>query len=176
VIIGIVLVAALVAVFGWAAVTAKAYPRTPRGMTSLLVDLTWSLSNTVAGAGFLALNLLRHNRIDCAFSRGRATIGLEHGMIPGFATTIGPVQAGTGMNVDGHEAVHVFQARLLGPLYLPLVVLNYVVATLLPYWLIYHDHEAAPITNPSTYFMRGVYPHCWHEEWAYRVQGTPPRA
>ncbi|ONI80595.1 hypothetical protein ALI22I_45850 [Saccharothrix sp. ALI-22-I] len=152
----------------------RLYPRGRRGWVLGVVDATWSLPNTVAGAVFLAYALARGNRVDPAFSRHRGTLGLRDGVIKGFATTIGPVQAGIAMGVDDHEAVHVFQARLFGPLYLPLVAANWVVATVLPYWLLYHDRAAAPIDGVPAYFRRGVYPHCWHEEWAYRRQGAPP--
>jgi hypothetical protein len=157
--------------FAW---LTRLYPPNRRGLGLALVDVTWSLPNTVVGTLFLTYALVKGNEIDHAFSRHRATIGLRDGVIKGFATTIGPVQAGIEMGVDDHEAVHVFQARLFGPLYLPLIGLNWVLATVLPYWLLYHDRAARPITNASTYFRRGVYPHCWHEEWAYRKQGTPP--
>jgi hypothetical protein len=49
-----------------------------------------------------------------------------------------------------------------------LVVANWVVETVLPYWLLYHDRSAAPTDGVAAYFRHGVYPHCWHEEWAYR--------
>jgi len=153
---------------------ARLYPPNRRGLGLAIVDATWSLPNTLVGAGFLAYALARGNEIDRSFSRHRATIGLRDGVLRGFATTIGPVQAGIELGVDDHEAVHVLQARLLGPCYLPSIGFNWIVATVFPYWLLYHDRAAAPITDVGTYFRRGVYPHCWHEEWAYRVQGTPP--
>lgn len=71
--------------------------------------------------------------------------------------------------------MHVFQARLLGPLYIPLVVANYVLFTIAPVWLLYHDHAGAPINRFTRYFEIGVYPHVWNEAIAYRIQGTPPR-
>jgi hypothetical protein len=144
------------------------YPPSPRGLGLALVDATWSLPNTVAGLLFLLFALARGNAIDRGFTRHRGIIGLRHGVIPGFATTIGPVQAGLSPGLNRHEAIHVLQARLFGPCYLPLVLLNWVVATVLPYWLLYHDRAAEPITSVAAYFRHGVYPHCWHEEWAYR--------
>ncbi len=155
-----------------------AHPAVPAfcaGVGLGVIDFTWSLPNTASGVLLWLWALGRGNSVDRGFSRHRGTIGLRDGVIKGFATTVGPVQAGVGMGVDEHEAVHVFQARLFGPCYLPLVLLNWVVATVLPYWLLYHDRERAPIDGVRAYFQRGVYPHCWHEEWAYRVQGSPPR-
>ncbi|GAA0257433.1 hypothetical protein GCM10010492_67990 [Saccharothrix mutabilis subsp. mutabilis] len=158
---------------GWAW-RARLYPRSARGRLAAVIDFTWSLPNTAAGVVFLVYALARGNEIDYEFSRHRGVLGLREGVIRGFATTVGPVQAGVALGVDEHEAVHVLQARLFGPLYLPLVAANWVLATVLPYWLLYHDRRRAPIDSVTAYFQRGVYPHCWHEEWAYRVQGTPP--
>ncbi|XVV06265.1 hypothetical protein ACQPW3_13100 [Actinosynnema sp. CA-248983] len=172
--VALVAAAALGALHGGWAWRVRLYPRSARGVAVAVIDFTWSLPNTAAGVLFLAYALGRGNAVDREFSRHRGVLGLRDGVIRGFATTVGPVQAGVAMGVDDHEAVHVLQARLLGPLYLPLVVANWVVATVLPYWLLYHDRRRAPIDSVAAYFQRGVYPHCWHEEWAYRVQGTPP--
>jgi hypothetical protein len=84
------------------------------------------------------------------------------------------VRAGATSAIQRHEDTHVLQARLFGPLYVPLIAAHYALATLLPYWLAYHDRAERPIDSVATYFRRGVYPHVWHEEWAYRVQGQPP--
>lgn len=176
---GIVLLGAaaglLGGVYGWAIASGKAYDlSSAKGVLAFVVDHTWSVANTLTGALFLTLNLIFGNRVDTAFTAGRNLVGLHKGVVPGFATTIGTVQAGTKLNIDVHEAVHVLQARVFGPFYIPLVLANYAIATVLPYWLLYHDRTARPITGPVTYFRRGVYPHTWNEEWAYKVQGTPP--
>lgn len=161
--------------YGWAIAAGKAYAYgAGSGVVAFVVDHTWSVLNTLVGALFLAVNVVFGNRVDKVFTANRNLVGLRSGVFPGFATTIGTVQAGTNMGIDDHEAVHVLQARIFGPLYLPMVVGNYVLATVLPYWLLYHDRTARPITGLITYFKRGVYPHTWNEEWAYRVQGTPP--
>lgn len=162
------------AVYGWAITAARVYDwGSAGGLVGYLVDHTWSLVNTLIGALFLAGNLAFGNRLDRGYTQ-RNVVGLRDGVFPGFATTIGTVQAGTGMGIDEHEAVHVLQARIFGPLFIPMVIGNYILATLLPYWLLYHDRTARPITGLFTYFKRGVYPHTWNEEWAYKVQGTPP--
>jgi hypothetical protein len=150
------------------------YPSTGRGWWLLAVDQTWSLLNTIAGSLYLALNLLFGNRLDHAQSAGRTSIVLQHGVFSGFATTIGNVEAGTSPGIASHEYTHVFQARLFGPLYLVLVVANYVIATILPYWLIYHDNVGHKIDSFGDYFIKGVYPHVWNEAWAYRIGGSAP--
>jgi hypothetical protein len=137
------------------------------------VDLTWSALNTWAGALYLAGHLAVGHRLDDARSRGTGSLWVVEGTFPGYATTIGIVKAGATEAVDAHEMVHVFQGRLLGPLYLPSVGLNYVLATVVPYWLPYHDRSRWPITGIATYFLNGVYPNVWNEAWAYRA--TDPR-
>ena len=173
-IIGLATGALLGGVHSWALLTAQSYPAGPKGWFLMIIDFTWSLPNTMMGSVFLAVNLLRGNTLDKEQSRSRSSIVLSEGVFHGFATTLGPVEAGTSNSISKHEYVHVLQARIFGPFYVPLVMLNYVVATILPYWLIYHDHKNKPIRSFSDYFMRGVYPHTWHEEWAYAVEGEAP--
>lgn len=171
--VGIVVFAALGALVGavhaWAMSHTNCYPATTKSWLLLIVDNTWSLINTLVGAAFLFLNLALGNRLDRDRCADRSSLVLRNGVLKGYATTIGPVEAGTNDHLDKHEAVHVFQARLFGPFFYPLVALSYVVCTLVPYWLIYHDHEKRPIKSFTDYFRQGVYPHTWHEEWAYRV-------
>lgn len=160
------------AVFGWAIGSTRAYDfRSPRGFLAYVVDLTWSLPNTIAGALFLAANLARGNRVDPTYTAGKRCVHLGKGTFPGYLTTIGPVIAGVSEHVHAHEHGHILQARLFGPLYLPAVAANWVVATVLPFWLIYHDHARYPIKNLRAYFLDGVYPHNWNEAWCYRRYG-----
>src|SRR6266508_1334015 len=102
-------------VFGWAIVSAEAYEPTVASVLLFIVDHTWSMINTAAGAVYLA--------------------------------------------------------RIFGPLYLPLVIVNYVIATIAPYWLLYHDRVKYPINSVRAYFLDGVYPHVWNEAWCYSVYG-----
>lgn len=166
--------AVLGGVHAFALVKCKAYPNDGRGWFLLVVDHTWSLINTAVGSVFLVVNLIGGNRLDTVTLTGRTTVVLKGGVARGFATTIGPVEAGTNGHIAKHEYVHVLQSRIFGPFYIPLVLANYVLATILPYWWIYHDHSARPIGSFGDYFMRGVYPHVWNEEWAYAVEGSPP--
>jgi hypothetical protein len=163
------------AVFGWTLQVGKVYHlASANGVWLFVVDHTWSLVNTMVGAIFLALNLVAGNRIDHSLCNHSGCVMLTGGVFRGFATTIGTVQAGTTPRIRRHENLHVLQARLFGPLYLPLVILNYALATIAPYWLIYHDRVSRPIDSFGAYFMRGVYPNVWHEKWAYSVEGSPP--
>ena len=88
--------------------------------------------------------------------------------MPGYATTLGNVIAGGTPANERHEDLHVRQARLFGPLYLPLVGLNTCCSASCRCGGCHHDHDGYPITGPGRYFTRGVYPHVWHEAWAYR--------
>jgi hypothetical protein len=162
---------ALGSTFGIAIKRARPYDASKRGVWRFVVDHTWSLPNTVAGALYLAVNLVFRNSLNPSATPGTGSIVLTKGVFPGYATTIGTVQAGTniGTTQERHELIHVFQARLFGPLYLPSVIANYVVATILPYWLLYYDKQRWPVTSLGSYFMMGVYPHTWHEGWAYSV-------
>ena len=153
-------------VHAYALVRCKAYPNNARGWALLIVDHTWSLVNTVVGSVFLALNLAFGNRLDTVARIGRTTVVLTHGVSSKYATTIGPVEAGTDASVDTHEYIHVIQSRIFGPTYIPLVIVHYGINTILPYWLLYHDKAKRPISSFGDYFMNGVYPNVWNELWA----------
>jgi hypothetical protein len=170
---GLLICALPALVLGRAFAAARPYPTSPRGLMIFLVDHTWSLVNTLAGAVFLTVAQRAGNRIDPDWSRGSGTVHLAAGVFPGYLTTIGTVIAGIDPPVHRHEQGHVFQARLFGPFYLPLVAANYVLATVLPYWWPFHDRVKYPITDLRSYLQRGVYPHVWHEAWCYRVYGPP---
>ncbi len=146
----------------------RPYPPGLRGRALLAVDVTWSALNTWAGALFLTVLRRRGNELDAARSADTARVHLAAPAIAGYATTVGMVVAGCSPRLERHEQVHVFQARLLGPLYLPLVGVGFVVATLLPYWLV-SRRARSRVRDLSSYFVAGVYPHTWHEYWAYRV-------
>jgi hypothetical protein len=143
------------------------------GAVRCAIDATWSSLNTWAGAIYYAVHRLTGNTHELAKSAGKGSIWLKKGVVPKYATTIGTVKAGSSDDIDAHEEIHVFQARLFGPLYIPLVALNYIVATIIPYWLLFRDKERYPITGFASYFENGVYPHVWNELWAYRATSSP---
>lgn len=163
------------AVFGWAVTSAGVYAPDARGVFLFVVDHTWSLLNTVVGAIYLAVHLIFGHSLDRAVSSASGRVSVVEGVSPRYATTIGTVCAGSSPSIQRHEDVHIFQGRLLGPLYIPLVLANYVLFTIAPIWLLYHDHTNRPINRFTRYFEIGVYPHVWNEAIAYRIQGTPPR-
>ena len=154
--------------YGRAITQCRPYERNARGVALCVLDATWGAINTWAGALFLVALSRRGNRVETDRSVGSGTVFLCDQAIAGYATTIGIVKAGCAPRLARHEQIHVFQARLLGPLYLPLVGLGFVVATLVPYWLVTPSGRRRSVVGFATYFTRGVYPNTWHEWWAYR--------
>ena len=105
---------------------------TPVGWVALLVDLTWSIANTVWG--FVVGNIL----FLCFGTPSRVSSTGAHWIVylprtaGGFGTNL--LQTHGTVNLGGagqHEKMHLLQARLLGPLYLPLFGACYVVTALL---------------------------------------------
>jgi hypothetical protein len=176
-VIGAVIGGALLGLFaipyGRAVTQGQMYAGDALGVWRAIVDATWSSLNTAAAALYYGIHRLTGNPHNLARTKGSGAIWLDKGVVTSYATTIGTVKAGSNDRIDRHEMIHVFQARLFGPLYLPLVGLNYVIATIIPYWLAL-EHE--PITGFASYFEKGVYPNVWNELWAYKVAATPTTA
>ncbi len=168
-VVGTAVAGAVSAPYAAAVARHRPYSLDALGAARWLVDSTWSAPNTLAGALFFAHQRARGNRVRPARTRGSGTVDLARQAIPGFATTVGTVVAGSRERIDAHERVHVSQERVLGPFYGPLVALDYLRLIALPTWWRRHDHESSPITGPRTYLQRGVYPRVWHERWAYGV-------
>jgi hypothetical protein len=162
--------------FGRAVVQGRPYDSGALGVWRCIIDATWSSLNTWAGAIYYGIHRLSGNPHELARSAGRGSIWLKRGVSPRYATTIGTVKAGSDDDIDEHEEIHVMQARIFGPFYLPLVGLNYVIATIIPYWLLFYDKKSHPVTGFTSYFEHGVYPHVWNELWAYSVAPKPDEA
>ncbi len=95
-----------------------------------LLDVTWSLLNTFAGfAVWLPMCAISGANFVTPDDRSRrsGTFVYDHNPRGGGyqATTIGNVIAGGWCS---HEEVHVWQARLFGPLYLPIYALNLILS------------------------------------------------
>lgn len=100
----------------------------PLGWFEMVVDLTWSLPNTMFG--FVAGNIIyiffgTPSRTD---SEGQAWISFSPRGSSGFGSnvlqTLGTVNLG---GAGQHERQHLLQARVLGPAYMPFVVASYIV-------------------------------------------------
>jgi hypothetical protein len=91
----------------------------------LVLDLSWSLPNTVISVVWLIACVARGSlQPPTADSQRSGTLVIAGAAMPGAgATTLGNVIGGVWY---AHEDVHVWQARLFGPLYWPIYLLSYV--------------------------------------------------
>lgn len=104
----------------------------PSGWLLLLVDFTWSLPNTVLGFLMQAVYIF-FGYPSAELSRGYGWIAYKPWST---STTFGNTVLQTMGTVclggaGAHELVHLLQARIFGPLYIPLVVANYIVNALI---------------------------------------------
>src|SRR5262245_11766979 len=121
---------------GWCMAGARSYNwAAPVTWVEFIVDNTWGVLNGMAGSLYLAINLITLNRI-APSSAGTSALVLERGIIPGFVTTIGNVIAGNDPGIMRHEQIHILQGRIFGLIYIPSVIVNYILATIAPYWLL----------------------------------------
>ncbi len=101
---------------------------TLKGIVCLLVDLTWSLPNTVFGFVFGNLIYPFFGTPSRANSADQCWISYQARGNSGFGVTTLQV-LGT-VNIGGrgqHERMHLLQTRIFGPLYLPIFAANYVI-------------------------------------------------
>jgi RHS repeat-associated protein len=155
------------AVHGWEMASAHSYDwSSGAGWGEFLADNTWSLPNSFVASIFATINA-PWNPVDATESRGTGQLVFQHGWAADYATTFGNVTVG--QHPEVHERFHATQARIFGPLFYPSLVLNYAV-NLIPWWWGYHKtrYPGHPITSVGEYFSRGVYPHVWAEDWAYK--------
>jgi hypothetical protein len=97
------------------------------GWGMLLLDMTWSLPNTVFGVLTGSWIYLLFGTPSQSLSSGlgwvsyapRGGSGFGHGVLQ----TVGTINIG---GAGQHERMHLLQARVFGPLYLPLFAVNYV--------------------------------------------------
>lgn len=159
---------------------------TGAGWVMLVLDLTWSLPNTVFGA-LIGLWLYP------IFGNPNKANSAGHGWVcfmprggSGFGTnvlqTLGTVNLG---GAGQHERMHLMQARLFGPLYLPLFAVFYVITFLiqglftLPWGLILKAagvRSSAHFNPPSKSAVQGYFGWIYYatpfEVWAY-ASGNP---
>jgi hypothetical protein len=157
---------AMGAIHGFAMAKAGSYDwKSGFGWLAFAADNSWSLFNSFIASAFATANI-GWNEIDDTNSENSGSLYFKSGWFGSFDTTLGNVTVG--QSVPTHESVHAWQARILGPTYIPVVVLSYEIATMLPYWLIYGH---CSIKGLGDYFMKGVYPNTLHEAIAYKVEG-----
>lgn len=112
---------------GWRGIYAW---RTPEGILAFALDSTWAAVPTAVGLLAHGVAVVRKGGFEASLSVRQNRHVYRRGayLKKGFALTVGNVISGAG-DVDhggrrklitDHEAVHVWQARTFGPLYLPL--------------------------------------------------------
>ena len=101
---------------------------THTGVLTLIIDLTWSLPNTIAGFVLGNLIYIFFGNPSRELSESEGWIAYKARGTSGFGVnvlqTIGTVNLGGKGN---HEKVHLLQARIFGPFYIPFVIANYIV-------------------------------------------------
>jgi hypothetical protein len=150
----------------------------PLGWIQLLVDMTWSLPNTIFGFVFgnLIYLIKTGSTPSGADSRGAGWI-VYQGSFGGTLQTLGTVNLG---GAGDHERMHLLQARIFGPLYLAIFGLNYVVNFLLQsLWTITLGallsalklRQSACFQPPATSAVKGFWGWIYYanlfELWAY---------
>ncbi len=156
------------------------------GWVELLVDLTWSLPNTLLGLVIGVPLYLCFGNPSRAQSTGQAWISFAPRGIGTFGNRV--LQTLGNVNLGGpgqHERMHLLQARIFGPLYLPLFAVNYVVTGLiqmlwtgtigLMLWLAKaraKPYFEPPATSAVSGFFGWIYHATFFELWAY-ASGNP---
>jgi hypothetical protein len=144
---------------------------TPKGWAAFLLDYTWGFPGTLMGYGIQLVNAFEpNNGYDAAFSKQVGSIVYRGGVgLPGYTSTWGNVTtslgygAGADDRMANHEEVHVWQNRLLGPIYLGVyggwLIGGGLVGT--GYWLLHpNDDWLYDVTTTAYYDIP------W-EVWAY---------
>jgi len=101
------------------------------GWLQLLLDMTWSLPNTIWGFVIGNLIFIWVGSPSREKSRNKGFIAFMPRGGESFGNTV--LQTHGTVNLGGagqHELVHVTQARIFGPLFLPIYLANYVVNSL----------------------------------------------
>lgn len=183
----VAVVAAVVFAYALLAGAVGAYDLTnPLGWLCLVVDCTWSLANTIFGAVIGGLVYLVFGNPSTTASKGQNWVSYSPRSSTGFGNdvlqTLGPVNLG---GAGQHERMHLLQARIFGPLYLPLFAVFYIVTSLIQvvFTLILglalkaaHVRTSACLNPPAESAVRGFFGWIYYatpfEVWAY-ASGNP---
>lgn len=110
--------------------------QTQKGRLAFVLDSTWALATTSAGLVSQLIGRVTKSRYDESLSRRSNRHVYERGFVVrrNFAVTVGNVVSGAGDTTDerrrnlvtDHEDVHIWQSRMLGPLF-PVMYLGWMV-------------------------------------------------
>lgn len=110
--------------------------QTQKGRLAFVLDSTWALATTSAGLVSQLIGRVTKSRYDESLSRRSNRHVYERGFVVrrNFAVTVGNVVSGAGDTTDerrrnlvtDHEDVHIWQSRMLGPLF-PAMYLGWMV-------------------------------------------------
>lgn len=145
------------AVYGFITGLARVYVMRPRSLWVFVLDVTWSMINTISGLGFMIYCLVKGTyETPNETTQDRGIIRFSGAALPGAgATTLGNVMGGKWLV---HETVHVQQARIFGPFYWPVYLVNYVMNLI-----------ARFLTGRFTDPHWEAYGRVIMEDWAYRA-------
>ena len=110
--------------------------RSRKGRVAFVLDSTWALVTTSAGLVSQLIGRLSSSRYDESLSQRSNRHVFEKGFVVrrNFAVTVGNVVSGVGDTTDerrrslvtDHEEVHIWQSRMMGPLF-PVIYLGWMV-------------------------------------------------
>ena len=148
-----------------------------RGWLAFLFDYTWAAPYTALGYGLQLVNeAMPNSDYDPVLSRRAGAHVYRGGIgIPGFVTTLGNVTTslGDGPGADSlmidHEAVHVWQGRIFGPLF-PLSYLGWMAGGLCVgtgYWLFHRHQNWYSLVETAAYYDNPweVIAYANHDNW-----------
>lgn len=147
--------------FGFFTGRKDTYSFAPRAIWAFILDISWSLINTLTGLVWMIWCVAKGTyRAPTDETQKRGIIVFNGAALGGAgATTLGTVIGGDWML---HEAVHVQQARIFGPLYWPTYLASYVTNLLIRFL-------TARFSDPHW----EAYARVVMEDWAYRAAPDP---
>lgn len=147
--------------------------RSPAGVAAFVLDHSWALATTFGSVVSHALNAVTGDPgyvPQMSERRGRQVYDRGLSLRRGFAMAMGNVVTGARGRyrlVDDHEQVHIWQARLLGPLY-PVAYVGWsVLATPLGVWRWWRGGRVPSLTRHVDAVAYRANP---FERWAYAHQ------
>lgn len=147
--------------FGFFTGRKETYSFAPRAIWAFVLDVSWSLINTVTGLVWMIWCAAKGTYVaPTGDTQKRGIIVFNGAALTGAgATTLGTVIGGDWML---HEAVHVQQARIFGPLYWPTYLVSYVTNLVIRFL-------TARFSDPHW----EAYARVVMEDWAYRATPNP---